>query len=104
MRTKGVKGVPIFRDKGVSVRRNVPLDKDLIIKGAIKELPKDHWCEWCGYGRRLTDRYMCLYTEGACVRIPGSLDKPNPDILHSRIRYDRIYTDAHREVFDDGED
>lgn len=101
MARKSLKGVPIFdRKPVVSIKHEIPADKDLIVKGAVEELPADHWCEGCAWATRLTDRYMCPFVYGSCVRLPHSIENPNQDILHSRIRYDRIYTDAHREVFD----
>lgn len=82
-------------------KRTMPPDDKLLICNTIRPLPADHWCDGCGLATRLTDRVMCPLVEGSCVRIPGSLEKPDPELLHNRIKYDRIYTDAHREVFDD---
>ena len=84
----------------ISIKVSVIPDEQLITNGKIKPLPPDHWCDGCGFATRLADRIMCPFIEGSCVRLPGSIENPNADILHSRIRYDRIYTDAHREVFD----
>lgn len=95
------KGTPMIRYSMARKEVATPDDK-LIIKGGVKPLPPDHWCEGCGYATRMTDRYMCPFTEGACVRIPGSLEKPSPEILHARITYDRIYTEAHKEAFSHG--
>lgn len=95
------KGVAILTRKNtIMVKEEIPADKDLIIKGAIKDLPADHWCEGCAWATRLSDRYMCPFVYGSCVRLPKTIDNPDPELLHARIRYDRIYTDAHREVFD----
>lgn len=95
-----LKGIPQFdRRPTITIKHPAPTDKELIVKGAIKELPQDHWCEGCGFATRLSDRFMCPFVAGSCVRVPGSLENPSPEILHSRITYDRIYTDAHREVF-----
>lgn len=82
-------------------KSTMPPDDKLLVNGAIKPLPPDHWCDGCGFDTRLPDRMVCPFVEGSCVRIPGSLENPSPEILHSRIRYDRIYTDAHVEVFED---
>lgn len=80
--------------------REIP-DSKLIVKSKAEELPIDHWCEGCGFATRLHDRYMCPFIAGSCVRLPGSLEKPSPELLRSRIRYDRIYTQAHKEVFEE---
>ena len=94
-------------NKGTAWRKQVQLverltavpDSELIIGGNTKPLPIDHWCEGCPWGSRMHDRYMCPFVEGSCVRLPGSMEHPAPEILHSRITYDRLYTDAHADVF-----
>ena len=91
---------PWRKGEKISIKHTEVPDDQLITGGKIKPLPPDHWCDGCGFATRLPDRMMCPFVEGSCVRIPGSIENPNPDILHSRIRYDRIYTDAHREVFE----
>lgn len=94
------KGEPLFHYSDVVRKATYIPDEKLIIKGGTKPLPPDHWCDGCGFATRLPDRFMCPFVEGSCARLPGTLDAPNPDVLHARIKYDRIYTDAHKEVFD----
>ena len=87
--------------KGVQLMEKLSaVPDDQLLTCNIKPLPMDHWCDGCGFATRMPDRIMCPFIEGSCIRIPGSIEKPCPEILHSRIRYDRIYTDTHKEVFD----
>lgn len=93
------KGVPRQKIYCVADVNPLPPDDQLLVGGTIKPLPPDHWCDGCGFATRLTDRIMCPFVEGSCVRLPGTVEEPNRELLGRRIRYDRAYTDAHREVF-----
>ena len=63
-------------------------DSELIVSRKQKDIPDYHWCKGCQWATNLGDRYMCPFVEGSCVRIPWSIDNPNPELLHKRIRYE----------------
>lgn len=87
--------------KAIRIAEKVIPDAELLKGGTFKPLPPDHWCEGCGWAKRMEDRFVCPFVQGSCVRVPGTLEKPDIDLLHKRVQYDRIYTTAHKEVFDE---
>lgn len=66
-------------------------DSELIVFRKQKDIPDYHWCKGCQWGTNLGDRYMCPFVEGSCVRIPWSIEQPNPEMLHKRIQYEHEY-------------
>lgn len=75
----------------VQVRRvnQIPDDK-LIISGKQFDLPPDHFYRGCCWATELPDRIVCPFVYGSCVRVPGSMEKPNIERLHRRVEYAKV--------------
>lgn len=69
-------------------------DSELIVSGQVKPLPEYHWCKGCQWGTNLGDRYMCPFVHGSCARIPWSIEAPNHEMLHNRIKYEHYHEEA----------
>ncbi|MBQ8507203.1 MAG: hypothetical protein IJ466_07240 [Clostridia bacterium] len=62
-----------------------PPDSELIRGGRMQEIPADHWCRECAWATNLMDRFLCPFIEGSCVRIAGTMEKPEPMRLEMEI-------------------
>lgn len=60
-------------------------DSELICKNKRRDLPKGHWRMGCEYTTNLIDRFMCPFVEGSCIKIPRTMENPDPEYLEKRI-------------------
>lgn len=65
-----------------------------LLRNGYKEIPKDHWCRGCEWAKNLLDRFMCPFIEGSCVKIPMSIQHPDPQFFQEELEYDRLYKAA----------
>ena len=45
------------------------------------------WCKGCVWATDVGGKTFCPFVEGSCVKIAGSIDKPDPYMLKERVHF-----------------
>lgn len=62
------------------------------------ELPEKHFCRGCCWAKVEPPVFMCPFVEGSCARIPETMENPDPEELHKRMRAVRMIAAAEDEA------
>ena len=64
---------------------NRPEDVDNAVKQF--DIPEDHYCWGCPYGKAMQDRFICPFVEGSCARYPQTLMEPDVKLVSTAVHH-----------------
>lgn len=62
---------------------------------------KDRFCLNCSFAKFIGDRFFCPFIEGSCIRVPGTVKRPNQDKIDAHMSangYFRINDNEGRKI------